>query len=302
MNNAVPFAPAFERFVAPARLRPAFWRLVLGLILAAAIYMIGTFGGLALVWWFIAPQADFLTWSAEVAAPSTPFFTYLILLVSFPMMAAGVFVAARVLHRRGPGTLFGRGPRVMRHFFIGAAVTLVLSLAVLVPSLLFGFDGVPNLPPSVWLTLLPLTLLGVLVQTGAEELVFRGYIQQQLAARFRSPFVWLLVPAALFSVVHYNPAALGDNVWLPLAVAFLFGLAAADLTAKTGSIGAAWGIHFANNFNGIALIATDGTITGLSLYLTPYSASDPDLVGWSVLPSMVLLAAAWWITRRLTSR
>lgn len=302
MNNAVPFAPAFERFVAPARLRPAFWRLVLGLILAAAIYMIGTFGGLALVWWIIAPQADFLTWSAEVAAPSTPFFTYLILLVSFPMMAAGVFVAARVLHRRGPGTLFGRGPRVMRHFFIGAAVTLVLSIAVLVPSLLFGFDGIPNLPPSVWLTLLPLTLLGVLVQTGAEELVFRGYIQQQLAARFRSPFIWLLVPAALFSVVHYNPAALGDNVWLPLAVAFIFGLAAADLTAKTGSIGAAWGIHFANNFNGIALIATDGTITGLSLYLTPYSASDPDLVGWSVLPSMVLLAAAWWITRRLTLR
>ena len=80
------------------------------------------------------------------------------------------------------------------------------------------------------------------------------------------------------------------------------GLFAADLTAKTGSIGAAWGIHFANNFNGIALIATDGTITGLALYLTPYSAADPDLLGWSVVPSFLLLAASWYLTRRLTAR
>ncbi|MEL7461580.1 MAG: type II CAAX endopeptidase family protein [Pseudomonadota bacterium] len=296
------FPPVYESFVAPARRRPAIWRLVLGLILAAAIYMGGTFGLLGLVWWLTASQSDFLTWSAQVAAPSTPFFTYLILFVSFPMMAAGVFVAAKVLHKRGPGTLFGRAPRVMRHFCVGAAVTAAISLVVLIPSFVLGFDGIPNVPARAWLMLLPLTLLGVLVQTGAEELVFRGYLQQQLAARFRSPFLWLLIPAAVFALVHWNPAALGDNVWLPLAVAFLFGLAAADLTAKTGSIGAAWGIHFANNFNGIALIATDGTITGLSLYLTPYSASDPDLVGWSVLPSMVLLAAAWFVTRRLTAR
>lgn len=300
--TSAPFAPAFEAFVAPARLRPAFWRLLLGLILAAAIYMGGTFGLLALVWWLSAPQSDFLTWSEAISAPSTPYVTYLVLFVSFPMMAAGVFVAAKVLHKRGPGTLFGRAPVVLRHFCVGAAVTAALSLIVIIPSFLFGFEGLPNVPLGLWLTLLPLTLLGVLVQTGAEELVFRGYLQQGLAARFCSPFVWLLIPAALFGLVHWNPAALGDNVWLPLAVAFMFGLAAADLTAKTGSIGAAWGIHFANNFNGIALISTDGTITGLSLFVTPYSASDPDLVGWSVLPSMVLLAAAWYLTRRLTSR
>ena len=181
-------------------------------------------------------------------------------------------------------------------------MTLGIAALVLVPTFFIGFDGIPNVPLETWAALLPLTLLGVLVQTGAEELVFRGYLQQQFAARFRSPIAWLILPAALFAAVHWNPDALGENVWLPLAVAFIFGLAAADLTAKTGSIGAAWGIHFANNFNGIALISTDGTITGLSLYLTPYSASDPDLVGWSILPSMVLLATAWYLTRRLTAR
>ncbi|MDJ1009145.1 MAG: type II CAAX endopeptidase family protein [Paracoccaceae bacterium] len=294
--------PAFESFVAPARARPALWRLGLGIVLAAAIYLPGTFALLFGVWVVLQPGTDFLIWAGQVSAPTTPLATYLVLFASFPLMALGVFAAARLLHNRRPGTLFGRAPIVLRHFIIGMAVTFALTALTLLPVLFVGFDGIPNLDPGLWAALLPLTVLGVLVQTGAEELAFRGYLQQQLAARFRSPVAWLVLPSALFAVVHWNAEALGDNAWLPLAVAFLFGLFAADLTAKTGSIGAAWGIHFANNFNGIALVATQDTITGLSLYLTPYSASDPDLLGWSILPSLLLLAAAWYLTRRLTAR
>ena len=296
------FAPAFESFVAPARARPALWRLLLGCLLAVAIYLPGSFAVLLAVWWLTDGQTDFLVWSQMATQPADPFSTYLVLFGSFPLMALGVMAAARLLHARRPGTLFGRAPIVLRHFAIGMAVTFALTALTVIPVLFFGFDGIPNLDPARWLMLLPLTVLGVLVQTGAEELAFRGYLQQQLAARFRSPLAWLILPSALFAVVHWNPDALGDNVFLPLAVAFLFGLLAADLTAKTGSIGAGWGIHFANNFNGLALISTQDTITGLSLYLTPYTASDPELAGWSVLPSLLLLAAAWYLTRRLTAR
>lgn len=296
------FAPAFETFVAPARQRPALWRLALGLCLVAVVFLPGTFGVLFAVWWLTGTGTDFVIWSARAAAPTTPSATYLVLFGSFPLLALGTIAAARFLHRRPAATLLGRAPVVLRHFAIGAAVTLGLAALALVPALLLGFDGLPNLDPALWLMLLPLTVLGVVVQTGAEELAFRGYLQQQLAARFRSPLAWLVLPSALFAAIHWNPAALGDNVWLPLGVAFLFGLMAADLTARTGSIGAAWGIHFANNFNGIALISTQGTITGLSLYLTPYSASDPALTEWSVVPSLVMLTAAWYLTRRLTAR
>jgi len=296
------FAPVFESFVAPARARAATWRLALGAILAAVIYLAGSFGAMLALWAATAPGTDFLVWSAQVAQPTTPEATFLVLFASFPFMALGVFVAARLLHARTPATLFGRAPVVLRHFAVGVAVMFGLTAITLLPVLLVGFDGIPNLDPARWAMLLPLTILGVLVQTGAEELAFRGYLQQQLAARFRSPMAWLILPSALFAVVHWNPAAMGGNVYLPLAVAFLFGLIAADLTAKTGSIGAAWGIHFANNFNGLALVATDGTITGLALYRTPYSAADPDLLGWSIVPSFLLLAAAWYLTRRLTAR
>ncbi len=301
MANAQFFPPVYERFVMPARAASDIWRLVVGAVLAAVIFLFGTAAVIALVWTLTAPDADLMVWAADVGTPTTPFHTFLTLFGSFPMMALGVFAAARFLHKRPARTLFGRAPIVVRHFCVGAAIALGLSTLLFIPALFTGFDGVPNLDPSLWLALLPLTILGVLVQTGAEELAFRGYLQQQLAARFRSPLAWLVLPSILFGLVHYNPG-LGANAWLPIVVASLFGLIAADLTAKSGSIGAAWGIHFANNFNGIAIIATDGGITGLSLYLTPYSVGDADLVSWSVLPSILYLVAAWYLIRRLVQR
>lgn len=286
----------------PAPYRPALWRLALGLILAAIIYIIGTFAALLLGWRLIGPDLSFDEWSFLFAAPETPEITLFLLLTSFPAMALGAFAAGKFLHGRGFGAYLGRAPRVIRDFAIAAGVTFGLAAITFLPVLFVGFDGLPNLDPLRWLSILPLTLLAIIVQTGAEELAFRGYLQSQLAARFKSAFVWMLVPSLLFGLVHYNPGALGENFWLPIIVATLFGLAAADLTARTGSLGAAWGIHFANNTMGLAVIATEGTVTGLALFRTPYDAADPELIGWSIAGSAILLGLSWAITRRLTAR
>ena len=81
-----------------------------------------------------------------------------------------------------------------------------------------------NLPFWTWFGLLPLSIAAVLVQTGSEEILFRGYIQQALAARFRHPAVWLLGPSALFALGHYLPAEAGDNALVITAWAGLFGV------------------------------------------------------------------------------
>jgi membrane protease YdiL (CAAX protease family) len=105
----------------------------------------------------------------------------------------------------------------------------------------------PNIELSLWLSFLPLALVGVLIQTGAEEVLFRGYMQQQLAARFSSPMMWMVLPSAIFAALHYQPEIMGDNTWLMMAAVFVFAVLAADLTAVTGNIGAAWAMHFVNN-------------------------------------------------------
>lgn len=290
---------AFETFVAPARTRPALWRLVLGLILAIMINIVSIIAIFAGFWFYLGQPRD-MAWLSDVMQPTTPQSMFL-LLSTFFGMALGAIGAARLLHRRPGLSVFGPAARLPRDFLVAATVGgVVLGGSVLGWSLYF--DAKPNLELGTWLRLLPFALLGVLMQTGAEELLFRGYLQQQLAARFRSPILWLIFPSLLFGLVHYDPTSAGDNVWLVVGAAGVFGLAAADLTAQTGSIGASWGLHFVNNTIALVFIATEGTLTGLALYLTPYAVDDTDGIAVLMAYDLALLILCWWVLRRILRR
>jgi uncharacterized protein len=293
-------APAFDRFVQPARIRPQIWRFLLGMVLAFAIYAAWTAGVIALAYFALAGGEDPLFWVGTLAEAKTPRGT-LILLLTFVGMALGPMAAARWLHRRTAGSLFGPRVRVLRDFVVAAGIVFVV-LGASVGLWSLQYDAMPNLPWSTWALILPLTLLGLLVQTGAEEVLFRGYMQSQLAARFRSPIAWLVFPSLLFGIVHYDPTSAGGNVWLVVGAATMFGFIAADLTARSGSIGAAWGFHFANNTIAIALLSTDGTITGLSRWVTPYDLTELDLPVLVIAGDVAMLVLAWVLVRRAVGR
>ncbi len=103
-----------------------------------------------------------------------------------------------------------------------------------------------------------------------------------------------MLPSVLFGLLHYD-AAMGPAAWHIVLATLIFGLIAADLTAATGSLAAAWGLHFANNASALLLLATEGTLPGLALYRTPYAASEAGgLVVWDV----VVLLIGWGLARR----
>jgi len=284
---------AHALFVAPARGHPALWRLVLGLILVALVYATG----IAIIYGVLVAVSGFdgaRVWMGRMATADTPTATLLVL-ATFIGMAAGPLLAARLLHRRDMATLFGPRARLLRHFAIAAAICAVLSaLTGLIPS---SISPEANLDPALWASFLPLALVGILIQTGAEEVLFRGYIQSQLAARFATPLVWMILPSALFAVLHFQPAVMGDNAWLVVAAVFVFALCAADLTARTGSIGAAWGFHFANNAVAILFLALDGPLSGLALYTVPMGAVPPEELRPMLIAGMAVTAATWFIIR-----
>jgi len=140
-------------------------------------------------------------------------------------------------------------------------------------------------------------LVALAIQTGAEELVFRGYLQQQLAARFASPVVWALLPSVGFGMLHYDPATLGANAWLVVGATGLFGLIAADLTARSGTLGMAWGLHFANNFVALALIAPLGDLSGLALFRVPFAMDDTGLMRLALAFDVAMLCTVWALAR-----
>jgi len=287
--------PRFHAFVAPARAYPGLGRLLAGTLLIINIYALVTVLILGLLWLLSKRDANMI-WLEDALAADTPFSMFM-LLATFLGMALGPMVAARAIHKRGAGTLFGPAARTLRHFAIGLGIAGgIMGLAVLVS---FQVNApLPGLSFGTWILILPIALIAIAIQTGAEELLFRGYLQQQLAARFASPVIWAVLPALIFGLLHFDPATAGGNVWLVVGSAGLFGLMAADLTARSGSIGAAWGFHLANNMFALTVIATQGTLTGFALYLTPYDISDTEAIRALIPVDLGLMVLTWFLIRR----
>jgi len=287
-----------ESYIAPARARPQLWRLVAGFILAAGIgflWVIALFGTVFLV----AGMDGGPAWLDRMTRADTPTSTLLVIATLWGL-AFGAMAVTPLLHKRSAWTLFGPWRRMRRHFLLATlACGGVLALSAIIP---FGYTPVPNLDLGLWLNFLPLSLVIILGQSGAEELFFRGYLQQQLAARFASPLAWMVLPSALFAMAHYDPASSPTVSWLVVAATGLFGLCAADLTARTGSIGAAWGFHFANNVVAILILSLDGTLSGLSLYVTPFGPEAADTLGPLLLRDMATTLVIWGAIRLVIAR
>ncbi|MCB1368943.1 MAG: CPBP family intramembrane metalloprotease [Rhodobacteraceae bacterium] len=287
--------PQFEAYIAPARTHPQLWRLAAGLMLVTGIYLAFTI--------FVAGYAARLGGSLDRAfTPDGGPLATSAVLFTFAGMGIGVIVAARLLHNRNAQTLFGPDPAATRWYFnAGASIALAVATAATMVGMVF-YTPEPNLPFVTWLIWLPSSLVLILIQSGSEELLFRGYLMQQLAARFRSPWFWWVLPSALFAMLHYDPAAQGPNAPLFVLDIFIFALLAGDLTARTGNIGAAIGLHFVNNAMAFLFIALKGELTGLALHLTPFAADDWDDMRTGVIADIVMLLVIYAVYRRLMRR
>ena len=215
-----------------------------------------------------------------------------------PVLASSVLGSLAAL---GLGLLVGKPPlrdalRLGRHTGAGwSALAPILLGALILASQLVSLTFLLWPPPAFFLKLmqqisgpgnmsehlLTLSLAGVLGPV-AEELLFRGLIQQGLVRRYGARS-GILAAALLFAVYHLNP-------WQGVA-AFQLGLLLGWLTYRSGRIGYAVALHCANNL--VALLAFD-------LVPSPapgdMNAAEPGLLP-PVVVLVALLALAWGLYR-----
>ncbi len=284
----------FRPMIESASAQPALWRVIAGLITVLAITVFWALGLFLLVAAVTGGAASGLFGTAD-----SPIATLVFLLIIVGL-GLGTWAAGRLWHGRSLGSLVGRGARVLRDFVLTALLTWAIAGVLWVVALPFSDPLQPNLPFDQWLAWLPVALLAILLQTGSEELLFRGYLQSQFAARFSATWVWLLVPSAMFGALHYLP---GDSVGpglIYVASTTLFGVIAADLTARSGSIGAAWGLHFANNCLAILVIVYVGAASGLGLY-SAGTIEDALSLSPLLILDVVVLVLLWLVIRRVVT-
>ncbi|MBT0957356.1 CPBP family intramembrane metalloprotease [Alphaproteobacteria bacterium KMM 3653] len=301
----MPYAPN-ARFADPARSKPELWRIpaATAVMVIIAFLLQALFVSLLLTTLINDTPTTSIIWeddplgaSSTMAMPfaETPV-ARLGLLAVFGTFLVGLAVALRALHQRPLGSLLGD-----RRYLASDTIRVTLAcliliglLAVLLPSPVDNYPN-PNLSGGQWALLLLAGVPLIALQSGTEELFFRGYLQQQLAARFSHRAVCIAVPSVLFGLAHLSEVA-GPNMWHLAIWATAFGLAAADLTARTGNIGAALGMHFANNLIAMLLIAPKGYGSGLALWHMDIEISDPALQAY-FLPQLASIFCTWLAAR-----
>lgn len=296
-KSATPYR-AHEQFIAPAR-DGAPLRLIPGIVLICAIY-------LSLLWLLQAglatllPPPAFEVFRDQVQTGETAIGA-LYLLFSFGLMAVAVMIVTAQMHRRSPLSLFGPLRQTIAQGTAVLVMLLGLTLVIgILPPSEFP-DPLPEARPlAAWAMWLPLAIPALLIQTTTEELVFRGYLQQHLAAHFRHPAIWMGLPALLFGLLHYRPEA-GENAWMLVLWAAAFSLIAADLTARAGTLGPAIALHFVSNSVAILLVSQDPALSGLALIAAPVDLTDPAVIRPALLLDVAILILGW-LTARLVLR
>lgn len=290
---------AHELLVGPARATSHPARLVAGIALGVPVFVALSFGYASLLPLLFGPEA-WAQIAPGIETASNPQ-GVLINLFVFGLLIVALGLTLRLVHRRGIWSIIGPRTLALHQFNRAMGVMLLLYGALLFLPMPEGMDPVANLTPRHWLMLLPLALLGLFLQVFAEELVFRGYLQTQLAARFSSPLIWMVLPSLCFAMLHFDPVSFGPNAWIVVAWAAAFGLAAADLTARSGTLGPATALHFINNFSAIMIAAPRGQFDGLALYAYPFGVDNIDAL-WAMMPLDLLILVCGWLAIRVTLR
>ncbi|VDC16763.1 CAAX amino terminal protease self- immunity [Rhodobacteraceae bacterium THAF1] len=245
-------------------------------------------------------------------APGTDPVSITLILCSYALPAVALLFWAGRKQGIEPGALFGPSPQVRMDAAIAARRVLASLGAIFALTILaIGLSGAIEPPDAAeagrmrdaapWLAALPFAAVAVLLQSGSEEVLFRGYLMPALRARSANPWVWLAGPAILFGMAHVPYAETWQDGAFLFIVTGLLGLALGDLTARTGSIGAAVGLHWAWNVWQFILFAEEGSpMSGYALFLQP-TAPRADF-GPLTLLAVALTILIPWLAIRLGLR
>ena len=279
------------------------WRSLLGLLLAGVTLASATVAvilGALLLDALTGSSPD--PFSDESLDPDTPLGLLANNLVIAMLVPAAV-LAVVVVHRARPGVLasvLGRprwGLLWRSAVLAGCVVVVFFGAGFLLPS---PEDAAEVTAPSTTTlaALVAVILLTTPLQAAAEEIGFRGYLSQAVAACFARPLVGTVVAGAVSAVLFALAHGLQD-AWL-FGDRLAFGVVASWLAWRTGGLEAPVALHVANNLVSLVYTAATGSLeSALTASTLPWQFAVLDVAMMtSFAAALHVLAGRWHVAVR----
>jgi membrane protease YdiL (CAAX protease family) len=269
------------------------WRPLVGMLLFTALVIAATLVVLVvpLVVFDLGGGLDSVD---DLASPSVLLLTNLSLAVLIPC----AMFAAWAAHRVRPGLVSSVVGRIRWKWLAAySGIALLVTLFTFGLSGFVGGDSASTAGPEPsfvgWETYLPLVLVILLttpLQAAGEEYAFRGYLAQAIGA-WAKTWTWVpvLITSFLFALAH------GQQDLALFTDRFMFGLALALITIRTGGLEAGIALHAANN---LIILLVSASFDDLSDTLTATQASW-DLVAIDAVQLVIYGLIVLALSRRM---
>lgn len=208
--------------------------------------------------WFFGIPLIYTLWRFfSVAMPSyaeSPRMEILLNIISYALfIAIALLVVQRFLNFPAKRMLGEDGKLDWRGFAVGFSAMLGVQLAMnFIAMAVNPQDFKYTLDAQGWILDWALALVLVIAAAFLEELLTRAYIahfvNDDMETRPLNMLYYCLASAVVFAIAHFsNPEVAGPGAFYAMAFYFMMGFVLMLVTLRTRSMGAALGIHIANN-------------------------------------------------------
>ena len=174
-----------------------------------------------------------------------------------------LWMALKFIHKKTlPSIITGfTNIRWNRYFFSFFVWTVLNILYTIFSYFLSPQDMTLQFDFNKLIVLLIVLIIFIPIQTGVEELIFRGYLMQGLGLAFKNGITPLIITSVLFGLMHAsNPEAKAHGLLIMMPYYIFFGAFLGILTLLDEGTELAMGIHCANNLISSLLITSKNSV------------------------------------------
>lgn len=222
------------------------------------------------------------------------------LLGIFVITALGFLTMLRRVHRKTlTSVMTGYDKFRFGRFWFAFTVWGVLLISGVVISYFVDPSGVTiDFDPFGFAVSLVMLFFLMPIQTGVEEVIFRGYLLQGLSQIFKNGFLPVIITSLLFGAAHMANPEVAKYGW-PIMLTYycVFGFFMGGLTLLDEGLELAFGIHFANNFISSLLVTSpDSVLQTHAIFSTEGDDPYTEIVLWFVMAAITF--AIFWLKYR----
>ena len=222
-------------------------------------------------------------------------------MIPFVFGVLTIAFCSRLLFKRSFRTFLTARPRFdfTRFFFSFGLWSTLMMVSFFITFIDFNHQIHWNFQSEHFFYLVLLAIILVPVQTGFEEILFRGFLLQ-LFGKFTQKGIYLvLINGMLFGALHLmNPEF--RELGIPAAVYYVVsGIFTSLIVVMDDGLELSWGFHLANNLFGIIIVTNNWQVIQTDALFMDVS---PPEIGWDMYVTMFLfyplMILVFWLVYR----